>query len=110
MINDFACSCTISGQKVRIRLTFSMHLLCQRVRLKSASRAAFLLVVQDALAKGHSTSVANRAAKRYSPCVPYLFPYEDLFVYTISLLIVGLLYMRVRYARKRRRDSARPNL
>jgi len=60
--------------------------------------------------KGHSTSVANCAAKRYSPRVPYLFPYEDLFVYTISLLIVGLLYMRVRYARKRRRDSARSNL
>lgn len=42
--------------------------------------------------------------------MPYLFPYEDLFVYTISLLIFGLLYMRVRYARKRHRDSAQSNL
>ena len=34
--------------------------------------------------------------------MPYFFPYEDIFVYTIATLIVGLLYMRVRLARARR--------
>lgn len=34
--------------------------------------------------------------------MPYVFPYEDAFVYTIATLIVVLLYMRVRLARKRR--------
>lgn len=34
--------------------------------------------------------------------MPYVFPYEDLFVYTIATLIAGLLYMRVRLTKKRR--------
>ncbi len=35
-------------------------------------------------------------------CMPYIFPHEDLFVYTISLLIIGLVYIRVRLIRRRR--------
>ncbi len=33
--------------------------------------------------------------------MPYVFPHEDLFVYTISLLIAGLVYIRVRLVRSR---------
>ena len=41
--------------------------------------------------------------------MPYVFPNEELFVYTITALIVVLLYMRVRIARKRRNlSSAQP--
>lgn len=36
--------------------------------------------------------------------MPYFFPYEDLFVYTIVVIIVGLLFMRVRLTWKRRKD------
>ncbi len=35
--------------------------------------------------------------------MPYLFPYENLFVLGVSLLIVALLLARFRLARSRRR-------
>lgn len=38
--------------------------------------------------------------------MPYVFPNEELFVYTIATLVVVLLYMRVRIARKRRKLSS----
>ena len=39
--------------------------------------------------------------------MPYVFPYEDLFVYITAALIVGLLFFRVRIARRQKaqRDS-----
>lgn len=37
--------------------------------------------------------------------MPYVFPHEELFVYTIATLIMALLYMRVRIARRQRRPS-----
>ena len=37
--------------------------------------------------------------------MPYSFPYEDLFVYTTVVIIVVLLFMRVRLARKRREQA-----
>lgn len=40
--------------------------------------------------------------------MPYVFPNEELFVYTIATLIVVLLYTRVRIARRRRKLSPRP--
>lgn len=38
--------------------------------------------------------------------MPYVFPNEELFVYTIATLIVVLLYTRVRIARRRRKLSS----
>lgn len=38
--------------------------------------------------------------------MPYVFPNEELFVYTIATLIVVLLYVRVRIARRRRKLSS----
>jgi len=35
----------------------------------------------------------------------YSFPYEDIFLYMIVVIIVGLLFMRVRLARKRREQA-----
>ncbi len=38
--------------------------------------------------------------------MPYLFPYENLFIAGTSLLIVALLMMRCRLARNSRRQPA----
>ena len=38
--------------------------------------------------------------------MPYVFPNEELFVYTIATLIVVLLFLRVRIARRRRKLSS----
>lgn len=37
--------------------------------------------------------------------MPYQFEYENLFLYTIGLFIVLLLYIRVRVARKPKADT-----
>jgi hypothetical protein len=48
-------------------------------------------------------TVAIQLESQYVDCMPYFFPYEDLFLYTIATLIAGLLFLRVRLARKRRK-------
>lgn len=40
--------------------------------------------------------------------MPYVFPYEQLFVLGVGLLILGLLVVRVRWAARRRASSAVP--
>jgi hypothetical protein len=37
--------------------------------------------------------------------MPYPFPHEDLFLVAVGALIVGLLLLRVRLARRRRRSA-----
>lgn len=37
--------------------------------------------------------------------MPYMFPHEDLFLFTIGAVIVGLLIVRVYLARKRQRRA-----
>jgi hypothetical protein len=49
----------------------------------------------------HDVAIFERG--QYPPGMPYVFPHEELFVYTIATLIVVLLYMRVRIARRRRK-------
>lgn len=34
--------------------------------------------------------------------MPYVFPHEDLFMYITAALIVGLLFLRVRLASRRK--------
>lgn len=40
--------------------------------------------------------------------MPYVFPYEKLFVLGVGVLILGLLVVRVRLARRRRTSPAVP--
>jgi hypothetical protein len=35
--------------------------------------------------------------------MPYVFPYEDLFIYGVGALVVGLLILRVSLVRRRAR-------
>jgi hypothetical protein len=41
--------------------------------------------------------------------MPYLFPYENVFILGVGMLIVGLLALRIRVARRRRRPSGGPD-
>jgi len=38
--------------------------------------------------------------------MPYVFPYEDTFVYAVGALIAALLVVRMLVARKRRRPRS----
>lgn len=40
--------------------------------------------------------------------MPYVFPHDDWFVYTISLVILSLLYIRRRVKRRVRSEKPRP--
>ena len=41
----------------------------------------------------------------YAPCMAYVFPYENVFIGGVVILIVALLILRVKVARQRRIET-----